>query len=143
MFLGINQHSLDTKGRITIPAKYREELGYEFYATAGLENCIVLYPGAQWLEFYNGLIDRAEDTPEVRAHKRLVLGYASEMEMDKQGRVMLSKDLRTWAGIEKELVISGAGARMEVWARDRWLEYIGAAEKSFTVNATKMVGLKA
>lgn len=124
MFLGTYHHSLDNKGRITIPVKYRDKLGPEFVATVGLDDCIALFP-MQRFEEESAKLDRLpKSLAPARGYERILHSQAEYMEMDKQGRVILPLHLRRMAGIEKELVVIGANTRVEIWSKDRWTEYI-------------------
>lgn len=141
MFLGEYQHSLDNKGRITIPARYREELGSEFVATKGLENCIFLFPVKEWQAFAAQIKSLPMARADARGFARFLLAGACEMEMDRQGRVLLPANLREYADIEKDLVIIGVGARVEIWSRDRWAVYSESAEQSFVDITANLVDL--
>jgi len=141
MFLGEYQHSLDAKGRIIVPSKFREELGARFIATKGLDNCIFLYPPDEWKTIEEKLRSLPFTRADVRSFARFFFSGASEMEMDKQGRIVLPPNLRDYAGIEKELIVIGVGARVEIWAGDKWAQYNQTAESSYEVIAENLVGL--
>lgn len=141
MFLGEYQHSLDTKGRITIPAKLREGLGDRFIATKGLDNCIFLYPLAEWKRIEQKLQELPLARADARSFVRFFFAGASELELDKQGRTVLPPNLRDYAQIEKDIVIIGVGTRIEIWSVDSWANYAKAAEASYEEIAEKMVDL--
>lgn len=141
MFLGEYQHSLDAKGRITIPSKLREGLGDRFIATKGLDNCIFLYPLAEWKRIEAKLHELPLTRADVRAFVRFFFAGASELELDKQGRTVLPPNLRDYAQIEKDIVIIGVGARIEIWSVDSWANYAKEAEASYEEIAEKMVDL--
>lgn len=141
MSLGTFQHSLDAKGRITIPAKLRDVLGETFVATQGLDNCIFLYPMPEWQVVEKKICGLPMSRPEARSFQRFFLSGASEMEIDKQGRVVLPSNLRVFAGIEKDIVIIGVGSRIEIWAAEKWAGYNQKAADSYEEMAVGLVDL--
>jgi MraZ protein len=141
MFLGEYQHSLDAKGRIIVPSKFREELGAKFIATKGLDNCLFLYPLDEWKIIEEKLRELPFSRADVRSFARFFFSGASELEIDRQGRILLPPNLREYAGIEKDLTIIGVGARVEIWANDKWAPYNQAAQSSYEVIAENLVGL--
>lgn len=141
MFLGEYQHSLDTKGRITIPAKFRDELGLNFVATKGLDNCIFLYPSEEWNVIEQKLHSLPFTKADVRSFARFFFSGASELELDKQGRIVLPLNLREYAAIEKEIIVIGVGSRIEIWAQERWESYNQVAESTYEQIAESLVDL--
>lgn len=141
MFLGEHQHALDTKGRITIPAKFRDKLGERFVATKGLDNCIFLYPVDEWQEIENKLRSLPLTRSDVRSFVRFFFSGASEMEMDKQGRIVLPLNLREYAGVDKDLFIIGVGPRIEIWSDEKWAAYNQKAGAAFEELAESLVDL--
>ena len=141
MFLGEYQHSLDVKGRITIPAKFREQLGDRFVVTKGLENCIFLYPLMEWQTIENKLRSLPFTRADVRSFARFFFSGASELEVDKQGRTVLPANLREYALIDKDLIIIGVGSRAEIWSVESWEKYIEGAEGSYEDIAASLVDL--
>ena len=102
MFMGQYEHSIDTKGRIIIPAKYREELGDTFVVTRGLDGCLFLYPQAEWAQFVEKL-QQLPSNQNTRKIQRQFLSKAMEVSLDKQGRILIPALLRTSAALEKEV----------------------------------------
>ncbi len=141
MFLGEYQHSLDVKGRITVPAKFREQLGDRFVVTKGLENCIFLYPLIEWNTIENKLRSLPFTRADVRSFARFFFSGASELEVDKQGRTVLPANLRDYAQIDKDLIIIGVGSRAEIWSVESWEKYIDGAESSYEDIAASLVDL--
>ncbi len=124
MFFGEYEHTIDVKGRIIIPARLREALGDSFMITKGLDGCLSVYPMEQWAEFEAKLQALPLNQPSARAFARFFFSGATEGELDKQGRVMLPQNLREYAKLEKDIVIAGAGSRLEIWdkgTRDAYL----------------------
>lgn len=121
MFMGEYIHTIDSKGRIIVPAKFREELGEEFVVTLGLDGCLFLYPDAEWQEF----VEKLKTLPgnrEARQLQRYFLAGAAVCEVDKQGRILLPANLREYAGIDKEIVSVGVYSRVEIWSKEKYLE---------------------
>ncbi|MDO4539507.1 MAG: division/cell wall cluster transcriptional repressor MraZ [Syntrophomonadaceae bacterium] len=131
MFMGESLHSLDAKGRITVPAKFREGLGAGFVATRGLDGCIFLYPMSEWKELEEKVRNMPLTKADARSFARFFFAGASELEMDRQGRILLTQTLREHAEIEKDVSLIGVDRRVEVWAADRWESYSNVAEQSF------------
>lgn len=123
MFLGQYQHALDSKGRLTIPAKFRDELGEAFVCTQGLDNCIFLYPMEEWQRLADKLRNLPFTSGDVRSFERFFFSGAAELETDKTGRTVLPLHLREYAGIDKDLLIVGVGARVEIWSVQNWARY--------------------
>ncbi|MBR4944598.1 MAG: division/cell wall cluster transcriptional repressor MraZ [Peptococcaceae bacterium] len=124
MFFGEYEHSIDAKGRLIIPAKLRDALGANFMITKGLDGCLSVYPMDQWAEFEAKLQALPMNQPSARAFARFFFSGATEGELDKQGRVMLPPNMREYASLTKDVVITGAGNRLEIWdkaARDAYL----------------------
>ncbi len=141
MFLGEHQHALDTKGRLTIPARFREKLGERFVATKGFDNCIFLYPIDEWQIIEGKLRNLPMTRADTRSFVRFFFSGASEMELDKQGRIVLPSSLRDHAEVDKELYIIGVGQRVEIWAAQLWEQYSQKAVKDFEVLAESLVDL--
>lgn len=120
MLIGEYQHTLDSKGRVMMPVKLRDDLGSNFILAKGLDGCIFMYP----LEGWKKLEDRIRESSmvESRAVARFLFASAREAETDKQGRFLIPQSLREYAGLEKEVTIIGASVRAEIWSRQRWEE---------------------
>lgn len=139
MFLGEFQHSLDPKGRITIPSRFREELGERFIATKGLDNCIFIYPMEEWKNLETKLRALPFTRGDVRSFVRFFFSGAAELDADKQGRVLLPLNLREYAQVDRDVVIIGVGSRLEIWAGDKWAQYNRTAGSSFEEVAENLV----
>ncbi len=126
MFRGLNQVSLDAKGRLAIPVRYREALAEtaegELVATVDRDRCLLLYPRPDWEEIERQLAALPSLQPEARAIQRMLLGYASDMQMDGHGRILLSPALRDYAELERKVVMIGQGKKFELWNEERWAE---------------------
>lgn len=123
MFIGEYQHSIDAKGRIIIPSKFRDELGFKFILTRGLDNCLFIYSMDEWKKFEDKLSTLPMSSKEARAFVRYFFSGAVECEIDKQGRLTIPQHLREHAKIEKELVTIGVLSRVEIWSKQEWKDY--------------------
>ncbi|MGI5911643.1 MAG: division/cell wall cluster transcriptional repressor MraZ [Syntrophomonadaceae bacterium] len=141
MFLGEYQHSLDVKGRLTVPSKFRGQLGERFVATKGLDNCIFIYPMEEWKTIEQKLKSLPFTRADVRSFARFFFSGASELEVDRQGRILMPLNLREYAGIDKELVIIGVGNRIEIWSLNNWRKYNMDAAASYEEIAESLVDL--
>ena len=124
MFMGEYSHTIDAKGRIIVPAKFRESLGDNFVVTKGLDNCLFVYTKEDWLRFEEKLRTLPLTNKDARKFTRFFLAGAAEMEVDKQGRILIPSVLREFAALEKDVVFVGVGSRIEIWNRARWDESI-------------------
>ena len=138
MFIGEYNHSIDTKGRLNIPSKFRGELGEEFIVTKGLDNCLFVYPLDEWKVLENKLKQLPMTNRDARAFVRFFFSGATECELDNQGRIRIPNNLREHALLEKEAVIIGVGTRIEIWGNDQWQQYNDDANLSYDDIAAKM-----
>lgn len=123
MFMGEYSHTIDNKGRLIFPAKFRDELGEVFIATKGLDNCLFVYTRSEWAILEEKLKKLPLAKPEARAFVRFFFSGAAELECDKQGRVLLPTNLREHARLDKDVVVIGVSTRIEVWDKVAWDEY--------------------
>lgn len=128
MFSGEFQHSLDAKGRVIIPAKFREQLGEKFIVTNGFDHSLFVFSSAEWEKFYENLSHLPEKISNPRAVSRWFLAGAAECEPDKQGRVLLPPNLRKHAQIESDVTIIGNGNRAEIWSTEVWNSYVSGID---------------
>lgn len=121
MYTGEYNHTIDSKGRMIIPAKFREALGESFMITRGVGNCLTIYDMTEWNEYISKL--RAlPGNAEAMKMIRFVVAGAIEAELDKQGRILVPANLREWAGLEKDVVLAGMIGHIEVWNETKWNE---------------------
>jgi MraZ protein len=123
MFIGEYQHGLDSKNRMIIPSKLREELGNKFILTKGLDGCLYAYPMSEWKILEEKLKSLPLTNKDARAFVRFFFAGACEVELDKQGRGLLPQNLIEYANIEKEIVSIGVLTRIEIWSKEKWTEY--------------------
>lgn len=131
MFFGYYEHSLDDKGRLVIPSKMREEAGTKLYIMKGYDGALSIFKASS----FKRMVEEAENIPftkrNTRKYLRVQLGSTCEMDVDKQGRVQIPSQLLTKYEISKEVVILGVGDHIEVWDRNKYLEYEQEADESF------------
>lgn len=120
MFIGEYNHTIDAKGRLIIPSKFRETLGDEFVVTKGMDGCLFVFDNPEWESFEEKLHALPMIDKEARQFTRFFLAGAANVEVDKQGRILLPAVLREFAGITKDAVLVGVGSRVEIWSKDRW-----------------------
>lgn len=122
MFMSEYNHSIDAKGRVIVPAKFREALGEEFVVTKGLDGCLFVFPNDEWKAFEEKLKSLPMSNKDARQFVRFFLAGAATVEVDKQGRILLPNGLREFAYLEKDVVVVGVGNRVEIWDKNRWNE---------------------
>ena len=122
MFMGEYNHSIDTKGRLIIPSRFREELGDEFVVTKGLDGCLFVFPNDRWAAFEEKLEKLPLTNKSARQFSRFFVSGATPCELDKQGRVLLPQTLRGFASLEKDVVLAGMLNRIEIWSKSKWIE---------------------
>lgn len=132
MFIGEYHHSIDDKGRLIIPAKFREELGIKFIITRGIENCLFVYSLESWEKIVNKLESLPFTKKDARAFIRFFLSGASEAEFDKQGRINITSPLISYANITKECIVIGTGDRLEIWSEESWNDFFTSAKDSMS-----------
>ena len=122
MFMGEYNHTIDAKGRMIVPSKFRELLGNEFVVTKGLDGCLFVYPNEEWHNIEEKFRTVPLTTKDARKFSRFFFAGAATCELDKQGRILLPAALREFAGLEKDVVLVGVGSRVEIWSKERYLE---------------------
>lgn len=120
MFMGQYSHTIDAKGRLIVPSKFRDRLGSEFVATKGLDGCLFVYPNEEWEKIEEKFRSIPLTTKDARKFSRFFFAGAAVCEVDKQGRILLPQVLREFADLQKDVVLVGVLSRIEIWSRDRW-----------------------
>ena len=120
MFMGEYNHTIDAKGRLIIPSKFREILGDAFVVTKGLDGCLFVYDNEEWQRFEEKLRSLPITNKEARQFVRFFLAGATEAEVDKQGRILIPNVLREFAELTKDVVLVGVGSRIEIWGKERF-----------------------
>ena len=137
MFMGEYHQKIDEKGRLTIPAKLRNELGDNFIVTRGLDGCLFIYKKENWEKIINNY-QTLPNIKEARNFMRFFMSGATNLEFDKQGRINISSPLIKYAELTKETVIIGVGDRLEIWSNDKWNNFINENEEDFSKQADKL-----
>ena len=122
MLTGEFNHSIDSKGRLIIPSKLRDSLGEHFVITKGMDGCLFLYPENEWEAFEEKLRALPLTNKDARAFSRFFVAGATMCELDRQGRILVPQTLREFAGLEKDVVLTGNLNRVEVWSKEKWSE---------------------
>ncbi|MBR1539793.1 MAG: division/cell wall cluster transcriptional repressor MraZ [Clostridia bacterium] len=120
MLIGEYEHSLDAKGRIIMPSKFREDIGDKFIVTKGLDGCLFAFSKEEWSKFEEKLSTLPISNKDARNFSRFFFAGAIDCELDKQGRFLISSNLREFAGFNKDVVIVGMNSRIEIWSKEKW-----------------------
>ena len=139
MFLGTQSPRLDDKGRMFLPAKFRERLAGGLVMTRGQERCLYVFPMAEFERIATAMNTTPVTSRAVRDYQRVLLSGASDEIPDKQGRVTIPQLLRDYAGLSKECTVIGAGNRIEIWDTQAWNDYLAGAEQPFSEQAEEVV----
>jgi MraZ protein len=139
LFLGTHQPRLDDKGRLFLPARFRDDLAAGLVITRGQERCLYVFPTAEFGRLYEQMRAAPVANKVARDYTRMFLSGASQETPDKQGRVTVPQPLRDWAGLTKDCVVIGAGSRLEVWDAQAWATYLGAHETAFAEQSEEVL----
>ena len=139
--MGEYNHTIDAKGRLIIPSKFRELLGEEFVLTRGLDGCLYIYPMDEWESFEMKLRSLPLTNKNARTFTRFFVAGATNCELDKQGRILLPAHLREFAGLEKDVVLVGVGSRVEIWSKDKWENMNSDTDMDEITSAMEGLGL--
>ena len=140
MFSGECEHTIDDKGRLIIPAKFRADLAEGFFITRGLEGCLFVFPPDKWKEMSEKLASLSLVQAGARLFSRMIYS-GIECTLDKQGRILLPPSLRAHADIETEVVITGVWTRLEIWSKKRWQEQTTRMEEESSFIAEQLTNL--
>ncbi|MEX1123670.1 MAG: division/cell wall cluster transcriptional repressor MraZ [Patescibacteria group bacterium] len=138
MFIGEYNHNLDSKGRISMPVKFRSELGSSAIVTKGLDACLFVYPKEEWQKMTEKLAQLPIANSSARSFSRLMLSGAMELEFDKQGRAVLPAYLRDYAGLKNGVIAAGVLNRVELWDKKAWSLYSDSSESNASENADNL-----
>jgi len=141
MFIGEYQHNLDEKGRLAVPAKFRSTLAKGAVVTKGVDNCLFLYTDEEWQKLATKLAALPISKANTRAFSRQMLAGAMDVQLDKQGRIILPEYLRKYADLKKKAIIAGLYNRLEIWDQDKWNKYKKGIEKQSGNIAEALEGL--
>ena len=128
MFRGASKITLDSKGRMAIPTRYRDGIharsGGSLVATIDMDHCLLIYPLPDWEEMERRLMRLSGNNRAIRQYQRRVVGHAAEMEMDSHGRILISKELREFAGLDRQAMLIGQGNKFELWDESCWSNWL-------------------
>lgn len=141
MFYGEYLHSIDTKGRVIVPVKFRPDLGEIFIVTKGLDQCLFLYSMNEWKNIEAKLKNLPFTDKDVRSFTRFFFAGAAECEVDKQGRILIPQSLRAYAQLKKDTVFIGVSSRVELWDKEKWDAYTSEEQVAGEKLAEKMAML--
>jgi MraZ protein len=143
MFYGEFEHSIDRKGRLILPARFREtaknQFIEKFFVTRGLDKCLFMFSEDEWRSQVNKFIAMPVTRQQSRTFNRLLFSGAVEVQPDKQGRVLLPQYLKEFADIKKDVIIVGVSNRIEIWSRDAWRDFYANSRQSFEEIAEKLM----
>ncbi|MFK8243816.1 MULTISPECIES: division/cell wall cluster transcriptional repressor MraZ [unclassified Facklamia] len=139
MLIGEFQHNIDAKGRLTMPVKFRSDLGERFIVTRGLDGCLFGFPMSSWDIIQDKLKELPIAKKDARSFTRFFYSAATEVEFDKQGRINLPKTLIEFAKIDKECRVIGVADRIEIWSGEQWENFAAVAQESFEDIAEEMI----
>ena len=139
MFLGTHEPKLDEKGRIILPARFRDELANGLVITKGQERCLYVFPSNEFAAITDRLRQAPVTEKSARDYMRVMFAGAHDEVPDKQGRVTIPNGLRVYAGLEKDCVVIGANTRLEIWDSESWSSYLSDREKSFSDVSTEVL----
>lgn len=143
MFYGEYEHSIDKKGRLIIPSKFRESFKEydieKFYITRGLDKCLFLFTENEWKTQESRFKSLSFTKSEARKFNRIYFSGASQIDCDRQGRILIPKYLKDFAGIKRDVVIIGVSTRMEIWSKDVWGAYYGGSKELYEEIAEKVM----
>lgn len=141
MFMGEYAHNIDRKGRLIMPAKFREDLGEHVVVNRGFDGCLNVYTTAQWETVFKNLSSLPSNNKNARMVQRMLLAQAAECDVDGQGRILIPSKLVELAALEKECLIIGVGNHLEIWSKSRWEELEAEQSDSFEEAAEQLSAL--
>lgn len=141
MFLGEYEHSLDDKGRLAVPARFREELGESFFITRGFDRCLMGFTRERWDQLAQQVAGLTLGQDDARNLRRLIFSGAAEVSFDRQGRVLIPQNLREYASLGDQVIIAGVNTHFEIWSRDRWTQVLDALDANGAVFAEQLASL--
>jgi MraZ protein len=141
VFLGEFEHSIDDKGRVAVPARFREDLGEGMVLTRGFDHCLQAFPRAVWQQLAQKVSSLSLGSPDARNLRRILFSNAAEVEVDRQGRILVPQNLREYAGLAEQVVITGMDTFFELWSAERWRAVMEQLDTSGAVIAEQLAAL--
>ncbi len=141
MFLGEFEHTIDDKGRVAIPARFREEMQEGFIITRGFDNCLQAFPRPTWQDLAHRISTLSLGNEEARHLRRLLFSGANEVTFDRQGRILIPQNLREYASLSEKVVIAGMHTFFELWSPERWQTVLSTLDSSGRIIAEQLADL--
>jgi MraZ protein len=141
VFLGEFEHTIDDKGRVAVPARFREEIREGLVLTRGFDHCLQAFPRPVWQALSERISALSIGLEEVRNLRRLIFSGAAEVELDRQGRILIPHNLRDYAGLREQVVIAGVNTHFELWSNDRWENVLNDLDSSASAMAEQLAAL--
>lgn len=141
LFSGEYQHTIDAKGRVIMPVKFREALGERFVVTKGLDRNLFVFSQEEWQKFYEKLSTLPLANKSSRDFSRMFLAGAVECETDKQGRILITTPLRAYASLLKDVTVIGNGNKVEIWSTENWNDYISGIDTDVMAESLCELGI--
>ncbi|MEK7552103.1 MAG: division/cell wall cluster transcriptional repressor MraZ [Patescibacteria group bacterium] len=138
MLIGEYTHTLDEKKRVSLPSKFRKEIGKRVVATRGLDNCLFLYEWNEWQKIAQKVSDLGMAQADKRSFNRFLLSSAQELDIDNVGRFLIPEHLKDFAHLKSKIVFAGVGNRVEIWDEENWMKYKKEVEKQADVLAERL-----
>jgi MraZ protein len=141
VFLGRHSHNLDVKGRLALPARFRERLNEGVVITRGFDTCLLVYPMEAWAPLAERVSALSVTDPDVRVLRRMLFSHATDAQLDRQGRVLIPADLRSFAKLEREATVVGMHTFIEIWSPEEWATQDEMVERDGASIAEKLSAL--
>jgi MraZ protein len=141
MFLGEYEHNLDDKGRLAVPARFREELGEGVVITRGFDHCLMGFPRPRWEELAERVSGLSLGHGDARNMRRLLFSGAADIQLDRQGRILIPQNLREYAGLSEQVIVAGLNTHFEIWSGERWHEVLDKLDETGSAIAEQLAAL--
>jgi MraZ protein len=141
MFLGEYEHNIDDKGRLAVPARFREELSDGVVITRGFDHCLMGFPRSMWEQLSQQVSALSLGQGDARNLRRLLFSGAADFQLDRQGRVLIPQNLRDYAGLDDQVIVAGLNTHFEIWSRGRWREVLDTLDVNGSAIAEQLAAL--
>jgi transcriptional regulator MraZ len=141
MFLGEYDHNMDDKGRLAVPARFREDLSDGVVITRGFDLCLMGFPRAMWEQLAGQVSALSLGQGDARNLRRLLFSNAADLQLDRQGRVLIPQNLRDYAGLNEQVIVAGLNTYFEIWSRERWREVLNGLDVNGSAIAEQLAAL--